>query len=123
MEDAYEFWKKKLGNKKREKNFFFKFNIKDDNVCFTDIYTIKTIETSTWSNIKESLKKCLRLFNKTFSKYQATYLKEIHLLFEKSGNFYHRVSIEIGLTPSLPVFVFIGSSRTPLPSSATNLLL
>ena len=73
MEDAYEFWKKKLGNKKREKNFFFKFNIKDDNVCFTDIYTIKTIETSTWSNIKESLKKCLRLFNKTFSKYQATY--------------------------------------------------
>ena len=67
------FGRKNWGIKREKRIFFFKFNIKDDNVCFTDIYTIKTIETSTWSNIKESLKKCLRLFNKTFSKYQATY--------------------------------------------------
>ena len=62
----------------------------------------------------KSLKKCLRLFNKTFSNYQATNQKELYLLFEKSGNFFHRVSIEIGLTPPLPLFVFIRSLRTPL---------
>ena len=36
------------------------------------------------------------------------------MLFEKSGNFFHRVNIEIGLTPPLPLFVFIRSLRTPL---------
>ena len=36
------------------------------------------------------------------------------MLFEKSGNF-QGVSIEIGLTPTLPMFVFIHSFRTPLP--------
>ena len=64
--------------------------------------------------MNKSLKKCLRLFNKTFSNYQATYYKELYLLFEKSGNFFHRVSIEIDLTPPL-LFVFIRSLRTPHP--------
>ena len=35
---------------------------------------------------KKSLKKCLCLFHKTFSNCQATYQKELNLLFEKSGN-------------------------------------
>ena len=64
------------------------------------IFTITTIKIFTY--IKKSLKKCLCHFNKTFSNYQATYLRELYLLFEKSGNFLHRVSIEIGLTPPLP---------------------
>ena len=62
--------------------------------------------------LKKGLKKCLR----PFSNYLATYQKELYLLFEKSGNFFHRVSIEIGLTPFLPLFIFIHSLRTPLPS-------
>ena len=40
--------------------------------------------------IKESLK------NKNFSNFQATCQEELYLLFEKSGNFFHRVNIEIG---------------------------
>ena len=35
----------------------------------------------------KSLKKCLRFFHKTFSNCQATYNKELSLLFEKSGTF------------------------------------
>ena len=66
------------------------------------VYTITTIKIFTCSYIKKSLKKCLRRFNKTFSNYQATYKEELYLLFAKSGNFFHRVSIEISLTPPLP---------------------
>ena len=33
---------------------------------------------------------------------------------------FHRVSIEIALTPPLPLFVFIYSLRTPPPPSTTN---
>ena len=40
---------------------------------------------------------------KNFSNYQANYQKELYLLFEKSGNFFHRVNKEIGLNPSPPV--------------------
>ena len=36
---------------------------------------------------KKSFKKCLRLFNKTFSNCQATYWKELYLRFEKLGKF------------------------------------
>ena len=87
MQDAYEFLNEKLRSEKREKNYFFcKLNIKDGNVFYTDIYTITTIKIFTCSYIKKSLKKCLRRFNKTFSNYQATYQKELYLLFEKSGN-------------------------------------
>ena len=38
--------------------------------------------------------------------------KELYLLLEKSGNFFRRVSIEIGLTPPLPLLAFIRSLRT-----------
>ena len=62
---------------------------------------IATIKVFTCS-YKKSLKKCLCRFNKTFSNYQATYQKELYFLFGKSDNFFHRVSIEIGLTPPLP---------------------
>ena len=60
---------------------------------------------------KKKFKKCLCLFNKTFSKYHTTYWKEFYLLFEKSGIFFHRVSMETGLTPPLPLFVFIRSLK------------
>ena len=42
------------------------------------------------------------------------------MLFEKSDNFFHRVSIEIGLTPPLPLFVFICSLKTSSFPSKTN---
>ena len=37
---------------------------------------------------KKGFKKCLLLFNKPFSNYEATYWKKLYLLFEKSGNFF-----------------------------------
>ena len=55
------------------------------NVFYTDIY-IYTI-------------KCQHPFNKeNFSNCQATYQKELYLLFEKLGNFLHRVNIELYLS-------------------------
>ena len=38
--DAYKFMNEKSGTEKREKNTFWKLNIKDNNVFKTDIYTI-----------------------------------------------------------------------------------
>ena len=46
------------------------------------------------------------LIKKSFTKSQATYQKKFYSLFQKSANFFHRVNIEIGLTP-LPMFIFI----------------
>ena len=109
--------------KERKELFFCKLNIKDGNVFYRDIYTITTIKMFTCSYIKKSLKKCLRAFNKSFSNYQATYQKELYLLFEKSGNFFHRVSIEIGLTPPLlsPVCFHSFSTDLSLPSRTSPL--
>ena len=108
----------KLRSEKRENNCFLQTHHKRWQ-CFLHRY----IYIYNYNNkiiymfiYNKSLKKCLRLFNKTFSNYQAAYLMEFYLLFEKSGNFFHTVSIEIGLTPPLPLlFVFIRSLRTPLP--------
>ena len=108
-------------SKKREKNYFFcKLNIKDGNVFYTDIYTITTIKIFTYSYIKKSLKKCLRSFNKTFSNQQANYQKELYLLFEKSGNLFHRVSKEIGLTLPSPPLVCFHSFLKDLPLPLYN---
>ena len=41
----------------------------------------------------------------------------------KNQVIFHRVRIEIGLTPPLPLLVFIRSLRTPPPPSTTNPLL
>ena len=74
---------------------------------FTQIYIYDNNNKNIYMLIyKKSFKKCLRLFHKTFSNCQATYKKELYLLFEKSGNFSqseHRDS-----------FVFIHSLRTSL---------
>ena len=40
FKDAYKFLNEKSGTGKREKNIFWKLNIKDNNVFKTDIYTI-----------------------------------------------------------------------------------
>ena len=89
---------------KREKIIAcFKLNIKDDNIFYTDVYTM-TIKIFT--SHKKNLTKCLCPFNKEgFSNCQATYQKELYLLFKKLGNFFHRVNIEICLGP-LPLFIF-----------------
>ena len=41
-----------------------------------------------FTHLKKEFKKCLRLFNKTFSNYQATYQEGLYLLFEKLGIFF-----------------------------------
>ena len=69
MQDTYEFLNEKLRSEKGGKNYFFcELNIEDGNIFYTDVYTIITI-TLTCSYIY----KCLRIFNKTFSNYQAAY--------------------------------------------------
>ena len=40
FKDAYKFMNEKSGTEKREKNIFWKLNIKDNNVFKTNIYTI-----------------------------------------------------------------------------------
>ena len=54
---------------------------------FTQIYIYDNNKNIYMLIYKKSLKKCLRLFHKTFSNCQATYQKELYLLFEKSDNF------------------------------------
>ena len=48
---------------------------------------------------------------------QATYKKELYLVFEKLGNFFHRANVQIDLAIFLTVFVFVRFLRTPLPPS------
>ena len=57
-------------------------------IFITQIYTYDNNNKNIYMLIyKKSLKKCLRLFHKTFTNCQATYLKELYLLFQKSRNF------------------------------------
>ena len=54
--------------------------------------------------------------SKAFSNCQATYQKK---LFEKSGNFFYRANVHIGLTPSHGLFLFAFVGLSP---SMTNVL-
>ena len=88
---------------------------------FTQIYIYDNNNKNIYMLIyKKSLKKCLLLFNKTFSNCQATYYKELYLLFEKSSNFLQSEHRDM-LDSSLPQFVFIRSLRIPLPPSQQTL--
>ena len=60
------------------------------------------IEKDSCKNFQENLK----LAMKKTTTGQATYQKELCLLFEKSGSFFHRGNVQIGLTPFL-LFVFV----------------
>ena len=91
-------------------------------VFFTQIYIYDNNKNIYILIYKKSLKKCLRLFNKTFSNCQATYQKELYLLFEKSGNFSqseHRDSFDSSPPPVCFHLLF----KDPLPPSTTNPLL
>ena len=68
MQDAYKFLNENL-------IIFCKLNIKDGNVFYTDIYYIYDNNTKNIYMViyKKKFKKCLYLFNKAFSNYQATY--------------------------------------------------
>ena len=97
---------------KTDKIIFCKLNTKDK-CFFTVIYTV-TIQTFKSSLKKRWMKKNIFAFNKkkhldtldwaqnskSFSNCQATYQKELCLLFEKSDNFLHRANVQIGFTPS-----------------------
>ena len=82
-------------------------------VFFTQIYIYDNNKNIFILIYRKSFKKCLRLFNKTFSNCQATYKKELYFLFEKSGNFTQSEHRD-RLTPPLTLFVFIPFLRTPL---------
>ena len=71
---------------------------------------------------KKSFKKCLRLFNKTFTSCQATYKKELYLLFEKSGNF-SQSEHKDRFNSSPPPVCFHLLFKYPPPPSRTNPLL
>ena len=75
-------------------------------------------------------KTCLSLFNKktplyaglgsklkTFNNCQASYQKQVCLLFENPAFFFHRANVQIGLTP-FPLFVLVRSPR-PLHEERT----
>ena len=78
------------------------------------IYTI-TKKIKIWKNFYALLIK------KTFSNCQGSYHKEPFFTFQKSRNFFHRVNIEIFLSPSpLPVrFCSLFTEHTSLPPQWT----
>ena len=87
---------------------------------FTQIYIYDNNNKNIYMLIyKKSFKKCLRLFHKTFSNCQATYQKELYLLFEKSGNFSqseHRDRFDSSAPPVCFHLLF----KDPPPTSTTN---
>ena len=99
------FWMKNWGAKREKKIFFCKLDIKDDKVFYTDEkyinkYTDKILKNACAFLIKlvAATKQLIRRNSICCLKHQAIF---------------HRVNIEIGLTPSLSLFVFICSLRTP----------
>ena len=58
---------------------------------------------------------------KAFNNCEATYKKELCLLFEKSGNFFHRPNVKTSLNP-LPLFIFACFLRIPLPNSTLTVI-
>ena len=72
---------------------------------------------------KKSFKKCLSLFHKTFSNFQATYQKELYLLFEKSINFSqseHRDMFDS--SPSPVCFHLLFKDPLPTPQQTQGFL-
>ena len=82
---------------------------------FTQIYIYDNNNKNVFTcwHIKKVLK--LRFFHKTFSNCQATYKKELYLLFEKSGNFSqseHRGRFDS--SPSRVCFYLLFKNSSPL---------
>ena len=84
---------------------------------FTQIYGYDNNKNIYMLIYKKSLSKCLRLFHKTFSNCQATYQKELYLLFEKSGNFSQS---ERRFDSSSPPVCFHSLFKDPLPPFTAN---
>ena len=111
LQDTY----KNRGLTREKRIIFLKLAIQDDRYVYLSIHIyiyiyICRITLTIFLSHQKSLKKCLRLFNKEkfYQLPSATYQKELYFLVKKSGIFFHRVNIEIGLTPlPLPFFVFL----------------
>ena len=74
MQDAYEFLNEKLRSEKGENNYFFVNWSLKMTMFLTQIYIYDNNNKNIYMLIyKKSLKKCLHIFNKTFSNRQATY--------------------------------------------------
>ena len=99
--------------KGRKKLFFCKLIIKDDNV-FTQIYIYDNNKNIYMLIYKKSLKNVYAFLIKLLATAKQL-IRRNSICCLKNQAIFHRVSIEIGLTPPLPLFVFIHSLRTPLP--------
>ena len=112
MQNAYEFLTEKLRSEKREKNYFFcKLNTKDGNV-FTQIY-IYDNNSNTYMFIY------IKIVYTFLIKLSATTKQLIRsnsiCCLKNLAIFFHRVNIEIGFSPPLPMFAFIQSLKHPPP--------
>ena len=123
MQDTYEFFWKKNWGLKREKiiKFFCRLNIKDGNVFYTDIYIYIYIyiydnnnNTYMFIYIKKVYAFLIKLSATTkqlIRRNSISCLKNLAIFF--------RVNIEIGLTPPIPMFVFIRFLRIHPPPQQT----
>ena len=100
--------------KGRKELFFGKLNIKDD-IGFTQIYIYDNNNKNifTCSYIREVLKNVYVFFIKLLATAKQL-IRRNSTCCLKNQAIFHRVSIEKGLTPPLPLFVFIHSLRTSL---------
>ena len=108
----------KIGEwKERKELFFCKLNVKDDNVFYTDIYTITTCIKKVLKNAYVFLIKRLAT-TKHLLEGTLFAVWKIRQFFSQSE---HRD--RLNPSPPLPLFVFICSLRTSLSPSTTNPLL
>ena len=88
---------------------------------FTQIYIYDNNSKNIYMLIyKKSLKKVYAVLIKLLATPKQL-IRNNSICCLKNQAIFHRVSIEIGLTPPLPLFVFICSLRTPLPPTQQTL--
>ena len=84
---------------------------------------ITTIKIFTCRYKRKVLKNVYSFLIKLFNKTAKQLIRRNSICCLKNQAIFHRLSIEIGLTIPLPLFVFIRSLRTSPPPSAGNPLL
>ena len=109
------FWNEKLRSEKREiKYFFCKLNIKEGNVFYTYIYKNNNKNIYMFIYKKDAyvvLRKLSATTKQLIRRNSISCLKNLAIFF--------RVNIEIGLTPPIPMFVFIRFLRIHPPPQQT----
>ena len=115
MQNAYEFLNETFRTENGEKKLFFcKLSIKDDNF-FTQIYIYDDNKKNIYMLIYKKVQKNVNAFFIKSLPTSKELIRRNSICCLKNQVIFDRVSIEIGLTPPLPLFVFIHSLRTPFP--------